>query len=234
MKKEHSITKKIHSKNAIHRIQRKIDLLGVYCKYDAISLLNERLLLSVLVFFLCFLFLKQGHILAPVITLLFYLGSEYFMLDLPIKKRAKKLENEAIFFFEVLSLTLEGGRNLHSALGITADNIDSELSAEFKKSLSEIHMGKSFSECMNDMKYHIPSESINNVLLNITQSSIFGNSILESLNNQLDYLREKELLSIKAEISKLPTKISVLSVIFFIPIMLLIILAPAILDFLAR
>ena len=77
----------------------------------------------------------------------------------------------------------------------------------------------------------IPSDTINNVILNITQSSIFGNSILESLNNQLDYLKEKRLLEIKAEITKLPTKISVISVLFFIPIMLLIILAPVLLEF---
>ena len=198
---------------------------------NVINLLNTRLFISLIIFILSLLFLKNGYILAPLLTVIFYLVSEYLVLDLSIQKRGKKLEKEAIFFFEVLALTLESGRNLNAALQITSKNIDSELSKEFQKSLQEIHLGKSFTECMNDMKARIPSETINNAILNITQSSIFGNNILESLNNQLDYLREKRLLEIKAEITKLPTKISVISVLFFIPIMLLVILSPVLLEF---
>ena len=80
------------------------------------------------------------------------------------------------------------------------------------------------------MKERIPSDTINNIILSLTQSSVYGSSISESLTNQLDYLREKRLLVIKGEIAKLPTKISVISVIFFIPIMLLIILSPVIIE----
>ena len=103
----------------------------------------------------------------------------------------------------MLSLTLESDQNLNIALETTASNIDNELSHEFRKSLAEIRLGKSFTESINDMKKRIPSAAINNALLNITQSSIFGNSILESLNNQLDYLREKQILEIKAEDNKI-------------------------------
>lgn len=232
MKKKHSLIRKIYSEKTIDRIEKKILLLGIYCNYDPFVLLNYRLFFAVILFFLCLFCFKNGYILAPILTVLFYLGSEYVVLDLQIKKRGKKLEQEAIFFFEVLSLTLESGRNLSSALEITSANIDSELSREFKKSLAEIRLGKSFSESITDMKLRIPSETINNTLLNITESSVYGNSILDSLNNQLDFLREKRLLEVKSEISKLPTMISILSVIFFIPIMLLIILVPVLLNFL--
>ena len=232
MRKEQSLSRKIHLKKSIERIEKKISLLGLNCKYNAIHLLNYRLALSIMLFIISFIFLKQGYLLAPFLTLLFYAGSEYLLLDIPIKKRGKKLEEEAIFFFEVLSLTLESDQNLNIALETTASNIDNELSHEFRKSLAEIRLGKSFTESINDMKKRIPSAAINNALLNITQSSIFGNSILESLNNQLDYLREKQILEIKAEITKLPTKISIISVLFFIPILLLVILSPILLEFL--
>ncbi len=232
MKKDHSISKKIHLKKSIERINKKIDLLGVGCKYNVIHLLNYRLIVSILIFIICFLFLKPGYILAPFITLFFYVGSEYLLFDMQIKKREKRLEEEAIFFFEVLILTIESDHNLNTALEITSSNIESDLSLEFRKSLSEIRLGKSFTESMNDMKKRIPSAAINHALLNIIQSNVFGNSILESLTNQLEYLREKQILEIKAEISKLPTKISIISVLFFIPILLLIILSPVLLEFL--
>ncbi|MCI8394029.1 MAG: type II secretion system F family protein [Bacilli bacterium] len=232
MKKEKSLVRRIYLEKTIQKVEQKIDLLGIYCHYNAIDLLNYRLLISIAIFSICLIVLKEGYIVGPLLTLIFYVGSEYLLLDIPIKKREKKLEEEAVFFFEVLSLTLESGRNLNAALDITAANIDNELSAEFKKALAEIHLGKSFTESITDMKKRIPSDTINNALLNITQSSIFGNSILESLNNQLDFLREKRILEVKSEIAKLPTKISAISVVFFIPIMLLVILTPVVLEFL--
>lgn len=231
MKRERSLVRRIYPEKTIKRIEEKIKLLGVNCKYTVNELLNLRLILSITIFIFALLYFKHGYIISPVLTVFFYFISEYILLDIPIKKRGRKLEREAIFFFEVLALTLESGRNLNIALQITSQNIESELSKEFQKSLKEIRLGKSFTECIIDMKKRIPSDTINNTLLNITQSSILGNSILESLNNQLDFLREKRLLEIKAEIAKLPTKISVISVLFFIPIMLLIILSPVILEF---
>ena len=95
-------------------------------------------------------------------------------------------------------------------------------------------MGKSLVESLKDMKKRIPSESINNTILNVTESSIFGSNIIESLNNQLEYLRNKELMEVKGKIAKLPIKISVISVVFFIPILLLIILSPVVIDFLTK
>ena len=233
MSEKHHLIYKIYREKTIKRVDHKIKLLGVNCKYNVIDLLNYRLLTSLAIFALIIVLSKHGYFLAPLITLLFYLGSEYVVLDLAIKKRAKKLEDEAVFFFEVLNLSLESGRNIKAALDMTTNNINSELSLEFKKTLSEIKLGKSLTESLNSMKERIPSDAINNIILSLSQSSIFGNSITDTLNNQLDFLREKKLLDVKAEITKLPTKISVISVIFFIPLILLLILAPVLIEFLS-
>ena len=82
------------------------------------------------------------------------------------------------------------------------------------------------------MKERIPSEEINTVILNIIQSTVVGSSVIESLNSQIDYLQDKKLLDIKAKINKMPLKISVISVIFIIPLILLIVLGPFIINFL--
>jgi len=232
--KERSLVRRIYLESTIAKIERKIKLLGIHCKYNTIDLLNLRLLSCLFIFVVLLIFHKNGYLLAPVAVVLFHYLSEYFILDLPIKKRAKKLEEEAIFFFEVLSLTIESGRNLTLGLSMTAKNIQSELSEEFQKSLNEMNLGKSFPEAITDMKERIPSDTINNALLNIVQASVFGNNIQESLNNQLDFLRDKRLLDIKSQIGKLPTKISILSVLFFIPIILLVILAPVFVDFVLK
>ena len=124
---------------------------------------------------------------------------------------------------------MESGKTLTQALETTAKNIDSNISKEFLKTLNEVKMGKSLVESLKNMKNRIPSESINNTILNVTESSIFGSNIIDSLNNQLEYLKNKQLMEVKGKIAKLPIKISVISVVFFIPILLLIILSPVIL-----
>ena len=95
----------------------------------------------------------------------------------------------------------------------------------------DIEYSKSFDEAINDMKERIPSDTINNILLNIRESNMFGNSIIHTLNNQLDYLRETKILETKAYISKIPVKISVISVVFFIPLLLLLILGPVLINY---
>ena len=228
--KRNSLVRKIYKNETINKINRKIKLLGVNCHYNAIDFLNIRLVLGLIIFGLVLVVSEYGYILAPLITILFHYGMEYVCLDSKIKKRKEKLEDEALFFFEVLALTIESGRNLKGALDMTASNVKGELGDEFKKTLSEVGLGKSLVEALKDMKQRIPSEHVNNVILNITESCIFGNNIVDSLYNQVDYLREKKLLDVKATIAKMPIKISVVSVIFFVPLMMLIILSPIVIQ----
>ena len=227
-----SLFVKIYPKRTIDRVERKIKLLGVSNHYNLFAILNFRVIISLILFVIILIVSDIGYILAPVVAILFYYLSEKILLDYPIKKRAKKLEKEALFFFEILLLTLEAGRNLGHALNLTTANVDSELSLEFKKTLSEVKLGKSLNEALNDMKKRIPSEAINNAILNMVESNIFGNSIVVSLSNQIDFLNNKQMLDVKAEINKLPTKVSIVSVVFFVPIMLLIILAPVLVRYL--
>ena len=222
---------KVYRKSTIKKIKEKIIKAGMLEKYDPLDFLNVRLISTAIVFFAILIVSDKGFIFAPLIGIIYFFGFEILFLDTQIAKRKKKLENEAIYFFEVLALTLESGRNLKSALEITTKNIDNDISKEFQRTLEEVNLGKSLVEALEDMKKRIPSDTINNTILNITQSNIFGNSIIESLYNQIDFLREQQILNIKAQIAKLPTKISIISVVFFLPIMMLIILAPVILDY---
>jgi tight adherence protein C len=131
-----------------------------------------------------------------------------------------------------LTLTLESGKNLENSLEITCYNIDSELSDEFRRSLMEMKFGRSLMEALEELKKRIPSENINNIILNIQETNIFGNSIIEVMNNQVDYLRDKQIMEVKSQINKIPNKVSIISVLFIIPLILLIVLGPFIIDLL--
>lgn len=230
--KEKSVTEKIYSKYSLDDIERRMVLLGYNDKNKALKFLNFRLLTSIAFFFMILYFVEWGYIVAPIVIFLYYYSLPKLLLDTKINKRRRKLENDAMYFFEVLALSIESGNNLYNAILVTSKNIDSELSIEFRKMMEEVELGKSFMEALDSLKARIPSDTINNILLNIKESSMFGNSILGTLNNQIDYLRETKLLEMRAYISKIPLKISVISVLFFIPLLLLLILGPVLINYL--
>ena len=149
-----------------------------------------------------------------------YLLLPNLFFDRKIKKRTQKLEREGLYFFEVLALSIESGNNLINALNVTSNSIESDLSFEFKETMREVSYGKSLEESLDNLKKRIPSDTINNIVLNIKESNLFGNSIIDTLYNQIDYIREKIMLETRAEISKLPLKISIISVLFFVPLLL--------------
>ena len=224
------LVEKIYTRKAIDRVRDKVALLGSFNKLDPIEFMNTRLILCVAAFILSLIFSNYGYIVAPLVTIALYFGLELVMIDLKIKARCSKLENEALFFFEVLSLALETGRNLKGSIELTCRNIDSELSKEFEIALESTNYGKSLSEAITDMKKRIPSDTINNVLLNITHSNVYGSEIVNTLYAQVDYLRDKRLLEAKGRIAKMPVKISIISVIFFVPIIMLIVLGPVVIN----
>lgn len=245
---ENQAVKKIYRQKDVSKIQNKINNLGLdlqevnpkELKYlyhllmkDPIRYLNIRYITSFIVFLI--VLYKGGtfaYFLAPTCMLLYYYLFYYFTIENPIKKRIKKLDHEALNFFEILTLTLESGRNLEYAIEIATTNVDSEISKEFRKTLFEVKFGKSLMEALEDMKKRIPSETVNNILLNITQTNVFGSNILQTMYNQIDFLRDKQILEIKGQINKIPNKISIISVLFIVPLILLLVLGPFIIGYL--
>ena len=234
MKNKKSFINRIYREKDIKKIDAKINQFGVSKKFTTEYFMNFRLFTSMIVFVVLFIFADFGALIAPVATVLWYILVGYFMIDKPLKKRERKLDNEAYYYFEVLTLALESGRNLENAIKMACKYIDSEISSEFRETIKQVNFGKSLTESLSVMSMRIPSLTINNIILNMEQSNLFGNSIIETMYNQLDFLKDKQIMDIKAQINKIPNKISIFSVLFFIPLILLIILGPVLIDFLLK
>lgn len=225
------IINKIYRVKDIENIQNKINLLGDRkIKFDAVMFLNTRIISTILLSLVLIFLTDIKYYIIPFILIIYYYLFYYILITNEINKRVKKLDKEALTFFEILTLTLESGKNLENSLEITCYNIDSELSKEFQKSLLEMKFGRSLMESLENLKKRIPSESINNIILNIQETNVFGNNIVDVMNNQIDYLRDKQLMEIKSEINKIPNRVSIISVIFIIPLILLIVLGPFIIN----
>ena len=140
----------------INKIDKKIKLLGNSYKLDTISFINIRILSSLIVFFVILYVSRLGYIISPVITIIYYFLFEYIILDSKVNERRIKLESEAIHFFEVLTLSLDTGRNLSDAIMVTISNVDGDLSLEFENAMRQVSFGKSMTESLLDMQKNIP------------------------------------------------------------------------------
>ena len=144
----HYFSKKLYRRKTILENEKKIKLLGVSTKLNVYSFLNLRLMGMVLIF-LIFLFIsKIGFLLAPLFAFLYEKGITYFLLDRRIRERQVRLETEALSFFEILTLSLETGRNLSEALNVTVSSSNGELASQFREVLRETSYGKSLTEAL--------------------------------------------------------------------------------------
>ena len=231
MNKEEFVNK-IYSKKYIDKINSRVKLLGTGNNVSTYNVIVGRLISVILIFMIILFSFDYGYIYAPFVTVIYYYLFNRVILEDKIKARTIKLESEAMHFFEVLTLSLETGRNLVEAIDVTTSNVDGILSFEFREAVREVTFGKSLNEALTDMQERIPSETINNIILSLTQANLYCNSIIENLYSQIDFLREKRKMEVKGRISKVPILISVISVLFFVPLLLLIILGPVILEYL--
>lgn len=214
------VASRFYEKKHMDRLKIKIKLLGI--NYDVHFLLGLKIIFSFLILLFFLVFLKAGYIIAPMAALLFYFGSEYFFIDLQIKKRKYKLEDEALQFFSIFLNALNGGKNVKKALIISTEIIDNELSNLFVTALHGVEIGKSLEEALTDLSKCIPSSTINNIILNIVSSLKYGNSVSESVNRQLDLIGTKKKNYLIKKAKKQPVLLTFLCIFFFL-IMLLVI-----------
>lgn len=234
MKDSNYLSRRFYRKKSVNEVKKKIKLLGVSTNLSVYQFLNIQTIGTFIVFIFGLFIQPFGFIMGPVLGFLYYKGISYFLIERRIFMRQISLENEALGFFEILTLSLETGRNLQEALSVTIDSSEGQLVSEFREVLKQVKYGKSLTEALRDMTGSIPSDTINNIIVTLTDANIYGGSIIDSLYTQLDYLREKRKDYIKEMISKVPIKISIISVFFFIPLILFIILGPVLLSYLAQ
>lgn len=209
------------SNREINRIQRKINNMGLSIK--ASIFINMRIISSIILFVFTLLTSSYGYIIAPLITLIYYISIEYIILDIGIKHYIKDIEAEALDFFPVFLIHLKGTRNVKKAIYFTTSIINNELSNCFKKALRDIEIGKSVEESLEKLKENIPSENIKTIITSIIEANRTGTNVEKTINHQLEYIEEKKRKNLLNKLRVVPLKIAIVSIIFlFLIIMILI------------
>ena len=203
------------------RISKKLKYAGMIVNPSIFVYM--RLVSSLILFIFLLFFSSYGYIIAPIVAIIYYYFIEYVILDIQIDKRKKELENDALDYFPILLLCLKGSNNVKKAISLTNDQVKNSLSKEFDRVIRDVKIGKSLDEALTLMKDRIPSTFIVNVIVNLVEANRMGNSISESIKDQLDYIEDKRKKKIVKYHRMMPFKVAIASIIFVFAMLFLLI-----------
>ena len=166
------------------KLRRKIKLLGI--NYDANIFNSLRLVFSLILFFYLIFSIKYGYIIAPLIAIIFYLLSEYVVIDVPLRNKIINMEKEGIEYVSSLLLNLKNSKSIKNSSRV----INSDLSKEFSQVINDTKIGLTLEESLNNLSERIPSIFLQNIILNLKESNKNGTKVIDSIERQLEAMEQ--------------------------------------------
>ncbi len=170
------------------KLQRKIKLLGI--NYDANIFNSLRLVFSLILFFYLIFSIKYGYIIAPLIAIIFYLLSEYVVIDIPLRNKIINMEKEGIEYVSSLLLNLKNSKSIRVSIKNSSRVINSDLSKEFSQVINDTKIGLTLEESLNNLSERIPSIFLQNIILNLKESDKNGTNVINSIERQLEAMEQ--------------------------------------------
>lgn len=150
-----------------------------------------------------------------------------FLLRRRALSRAHRLTADLPEAIDQIVVSLEAGVSFDQAVAIYARRGESALARELRIMLSEIRMGETRSEALRRLSDRVPSPDMRNFVQALVQSESIGMSRATILAAQADDLRHRRQSEAEELAQKAPVKMLFPLLIFIMPVMLVIILGPA-------
>lgn len=152
-----------------------------------------------------------------------------------VTKRIQKREEEITEAFpdtlDLMLVCVEAGQSLDQAIIKVATEIKPSypaLAEELQIVSYEIKAGKDRSRVLRDMGERVGIQDVNSFITTLIQSATFGTSIAEALRVYADEMRDKRILRAEEKANKLPTKMTLFTMLFCVPPLLIILIGPSI------
>ena len=215
------IDEKIFRRSTIDRYNKKISTLGSNSNITTNNYLLSRLFIEILLLIICLFIPKYGLIVGIVLTILFHYLYEYLLLDQNIKIRNDLLYEESLIFFRMLKLSLK------SLDIVTSKFRQNSFAMDFYYLLKKNNYNNDLNQVFKDMQLKVDNQDLKIALLDLSKTNDFDNT----LDIIIDNLQNKSNLIIKQKYSKLPFRLTVLSLVFIVSFIIIIIFLPNILSF---
>ncbi|WP_077328384.1 type II secretion system F family protein [Virgibacillus siamensis] len=173
-------------------------------------------------------------LLAAVIGLAVAIQLPNLYLRIKIDKRSRLAIKELPDVLDLLTISLEAGLGFDAAVSQVVKKKKGVLADAFNVTLEEMRLGKTRKNALNDMNNRLQLEELKTLIYSIIQAEKLGIGMVSVLRVQTEDIRERRRQQAEEKAMKAPIKMMFPLVIFIFPTLFIILLGPAILQFMAN
>ncbi len=226
------VSRRITPLDTRDRIARKLLLAGSPVGWDAERVLAFKVIGGVVGIvgglFVTSLLNMSPFVKIVIIGLLTFVG--FILPDSLLNRRVEERQREILRTLsdtlDLLTISVEAGLSLNSAIAQVVQNVPGVLSSEFARMLQEIQLGVPRSEAFRNLADRTDVEELNAFALAMIQADVFGVSIASVLRTQAQQLRIKRRQRAEAKAQQTPVKIVFPLVLCILPALFVVIVGP--------
>ncbi len=143
-----------------------------------------------------------------------------------VEVRQKEILRTLSDTLDLLTISVEAGLALNSAIAQVVQNVPGALSQEFARMLQEIQLGVPRSDAFRNLAGRTDVEELNAFALAMIQAEVFGVSIAGVLRTQAQQLRIKRRQRAEARAQQTPVKIVFPLILCILPALFVVIIGP--------
>lgn len=217
---------------------------GFRGRAPVVTYLISKLVLPPIAFLLSFIYAGSvfanilPNILLLLIAGLFGYASTKFP-DIYLKNRQIKRQNELNKFWpdtlDLMLISVESGMSIEAALRTVAREIGFQshvISEELLLTLAELSYLQDRKQAFRNLELRTNTESVSNVVAALMQAERYGTSLAGALRSLARENRDIRMAEAERRAAALPPRLTVPMIIFFLPVLFVIIITPAILQIL--
>jgi tight adherence protein C len=196
--------------------------------------------LAMLVVSLVYVFLIIQLDIAWTLKLLICIGATYLGMQLPslfINNRIQRRQASSTRAFpdglDLLLICVESGMSLESAFQRVSQEIGPqsiELAEEFTLSTAELSYLPDRRQAFENLAKRVPLEGVKSLCLAMQQSERFGTPMATTLRVIAQENRDQRMTAAEKKAAALPPQLTVPMILFFLPVLFIVILGPAIIK----
>jgi tight adherence protein C len=153
-----------------------------------------------------------------------------FLLSKAAARRSERIDSELPHFVDQLGLVIEAGMSFDAAVTYLADVNEGPLADEMKRVLTELRVGESRKAAIRNFAVRVGSDETMAFSNAVLASDQLGSPLSGILRAQATDLRHRRQMHAEERAQKAPVKMLLPMAIFILPVMFVLILAPAFLG----
>jgi tight adherence protein C len=161
-------------------------------------------------------------------------GLGYYLPQYWVNRRLGQRQNEIVSGFpdalDMMLVCVEAGQSLDQTILRVAKETKAgypALAEEFEMVSNEVKAGKERVTVLKDMAERVGIADVASFVTTLVQSATFGTSIAEALRVYSAEMRDKRVMRAEEKANKLPTKLTLGTMMFTVPALLLILIGPS-------